>query len=137
MSEDTNQFVNPNQTGFVNPTLHLKITKQEQSHEQILLSEKNKHELEILEKNHKHEIKCKNKDLGWLGFLFGGKELTALNISGFLIILLIIIGCYLTSKVFNNKEDIDNVLKIWSIITPIITLTLGYIFGNKSTKPKK
>lgn len=137
MDQETNQFVNPDQTGFVNPIHHLKIAKQEQNHEQTLLSEKNKHELEVLEKKQKHEIKCKNKDLGWLGFLFGGKELTALNISGFLIILLILIGCYLTSKVFKSTVDIDNVLKIWSIITPIITLTLGYIFGSKSTKSKK
>lgn len=121
---------------YIDPNLQLKQTKQDQSHEQIILSEKNRYELEILDKKHQHELRCKDKELGWLGWLFGGKELTSLNISGFLIFLLLLIGLLLTYIVYKTKEDIENLLKIWSIITPIITLTLGYIFGNKSTKTK-
>lgn len=134
MANDNSYVTSSSQ--YTDPNLQLKQTKQDQSHEQIILSERNKHELEILDKKHSHELNCKNKELGWLGWLFGGKELTSLNISGFLIFLLLVVGLVLTLKVYESKEDIENLLKIWSIITPIITLTLGYIFGSKSTKNK-
>ncbi|RQO35442.1 hypothetical protein DBR39_18370 [Chryseobacterium sp. KBW03] len=137
MAENNNGYVIQDQNGYVNPAHELKMSKQVQSHEQIILTQTNQHDLEVLDKKHKHELDCKDKDLGWLGFIFGGKELTALNISGFLIFLLLIIGSWLTYVVYNNNNDIDNVVKIWSIITPIVTLTLGYIFGNKTSKTKK
>lgn len=59
--------------------------------------------------------------------LFRGKELISLNISGMLIIFLILIGLILSVKIYNEPKDLENVVKIWGIIiTPIITLTLGF-----------
>lgn len=110
----------------------LKQSKLDQTHEKNILSETNKHELDIIDKTNKHNNNIQKKELGWFGIFFGGKELISLNISGMLIIFLILTGLILSVKIYNEPTDLDNVVKIWGIITPIITLTLGYIFGNKS-----
>lgn len=69
--------------------------------------------------------------------LFRGKELISLNISGMLIIFLILIGLILSVKIYNEPKDLENVVKIWGIIiTPIITLTLGYIYISLEIKTK-
>ena len=120
--------------GFVDLKHQVKMTQLDQGHEQTLLQFKNQHDIDILDKEHNHQLKCIDKDLGWMGLIFGGKELTALNISGLLIFLLLFIGLCLTYIVYDKSTGIENILKVWSIITPIITLTLGYIFGNKSSK---
>lgn len=117
---------------YVSPEHILKQSKLDQTHEKNILSETNKHELDIIDKTNKHNINIQKKELGWFGIFFGGKELISLNISGMLIIFLIITGLILSVKIYKVPTDLDNVIKIWGIITPIITLTLGYIFGNKS-----
>ena len=131
MEENNTYYQQPN-NAYVNPEHTLKQSKQEQTHEKNILSEKNKHELEIIDKNNNHILEIKKKELGWFGIFFGGKELISLNISGMLIIFLLITGLLLSYKIYNDKTDLDSVVKIWGIITPIITLTLGYIFGSKN-----
>lgn len=120
-----------------------KHSKLEKSHEVNVLTKKLEyekdlkekqceHELALTDKNNSHELKIKNKDLGWLGICFGGRELVSLNISGLLIIVLIIGGVVLSCLVYDKeKQNFDNITKVWSVITPIITLSLGYLFGNK------
>lgn len=120
--------------GFVDLKHQLKTTQLVQSHEQTILQVKNQQDLDLLDKKHNHQLNCIKKELGVMGRIFGGKELTALNISGLLIFLLLIIGLILSFIVYESTVGMDNVLKVWSIITPIITLTLGYIFGNKTSK---
>lgn len=47
--------------------------------------------------------------------------------------ILIILSIYSAVMIYNGKEEtfVDNLLKGCGIITPIITLLLGYIFANK------
>jgi hypothetical protein len=119
--------------GLKDPKFSIQEMKLNNSHKTTLVVEQNKHEKDILENKNKHELNVKDKELGWFGRAFGGKDLIALNISGTLIILLIIVGVILTFKILNQKED-DRSLSIenaWAIFTPIITLTLGYVFGSK------
>ena len=116
---------------YTSPDHILKQTKLTQNHEKTILTETNKHEIEILDKKNKQSILIKDKELGWFGLFFGGKELTSLNISGMLIIFLILTGLILSITIYKEPKDLESVLKIWGIITPIITLTLGYLFGNK------
>lgn len=130
--EENNTYNQQPNNSYVNPEHTLKQSKQEQTHEKNILSEKNKHELDIIDKNNNHNLEIKKKELGWFGIFFGGKELISLNISGMLIIFLLITGLLLSYKIYSDKSDLDNVVKIWGIITPIITLTLGYIFGSKN-----
>lgn len=120
-------------TGQVSKDLlnHEKATlKLEQSHESNLRDKEYNHTKELQELSQEHEKSLKDKDLGFIGKCFGGKELVSLNISGILILSLLICGVTLSIIVYINGT-IDEVMKIWGIITPLITLTLGYIFGSK------
>lgn len=126
MSNTYNQLPNTRYTSSA-----LSEMKLANKHEQTITSEKHNHEQTILDKNHTQEIKKIKISLGWLGGLFGGKELTALNISGALLILLIIFGVSLSSAAACCSSITLDIKDIWAVITPIITLTLGYIFGNK------
>ena len=62
------------------------------------------------------------------------KEATSLydkaDIAGFTIVLLLLLGIGWTTIC----EDFSNTKDLWAIITPIITLALGYLFGEKSKK---
>ncbi|TKG94112.1 hypothetical protein EYV94_15290 [Puteibacter caeruleilacunae] len=131
-----NTFSNLISSSISDENQSLKAAEINNSHEQIKLIEGNKHEQELLDKKNAHEIALRDKELGWLGKIFGGRELTASNISGALIILLLIIGVTLTCfLIFCSKpEDDISIEGIWSILTPIITLTLGYVFGSKPEK---
>ncbi|MEY4860535.1 MAG: hypothetical protein RL059_234 [Bacteroidota bacterium] len=119
-------------SNYTNPKYLLKHSKLKQIHEKDILSTTNKHELETLEINNQHNIEIKKKELGWFGLFFGGKELISLNISGVLIIFLILVGFIISCLIYHKTNDIKNITEIWGIITPIITLTLGYLFGNKN-----
>ena len=130
--EENNAYNQSPNNEYVGPEHLLKQSKLEQTHEKNILSETNKHQLDIIDKNNLHEIKIKEKDLGWFGFIFGGKELISLNISGVLIIFLLFTGLIISINIYKEKSDLDNIVKIWGIITPLITLTLGYLFGNKN-----
>lgn len=98
------------------------------------------HEQTMLDKRHSHEKEMLGKSLGWLGRCFGGEKMLPLNISGLLVLLLLFIGLLATIIVFFNYSIVEDakvvnvslIKDIWSILTPIITLTLGYLFGNKT-----
>lgn len=75
-------------------------------------------------------IKTKEMDLeaGWLGKIFGADKRASSNIAGLLIALLVVSGIALLF--FNSSIP---ALEYWKIISPLITLALGYLFGiNKS-----
>jgi len=109
---------------------HTKITN---AHEEAKQKNQQTFDLESKSKDHEHEIKVLEKTLGWLGNFFGGKDNTAMNISGALLILLILFGIGMSILSIANC-NLSNLKDIWSVITPIITLTLGYIFGSKPSE---
>jgi hypothetical protein len=60
------------------------------------------------------------------------------NIAGLCIFILIIAGiiytaCVLVADVSNNPKAIG-IVEFWGIISPIITLSLGFIFGKNDNK---
>ena len=71
-----------------------------------------------------------SKEIGFLGNFFGSGESVKMNIAGLTIVILILFGIAYTLLVyyFNKKSD----FQIWNVLTPIITLSLGYIFGKNS-----
>ncbi len=74
------------------------------------------------------------RELGLLGQFFGSGNSIKLNIAGLFIFILVITGivytaCVLFSTNINSKAI--GILEFWGIITPLITLALGYIFGKK------
>ena len=72
--------------------------------------------------------------LGWFGRLFGGKDILPLNISGSLILILLLFASGFTAYSIYSIKDCTNskieIQDIWSVVTPIITLALGYLFGS-------
>lgn len=78
-----------------------------------------------------HENSKLTRELGVLGKFFGSKDSAKINIAGFFIIILTLSGiiftfCLLRVTVSNQGISI---LDLWGILSPFITLSLGYIFG--------
>ena len=75
-----------------------------------------------------------NYELGKLGMFFGSGNSIKLNIAGLFIFVLVFTGISYTSFILiceqNNTKAIG-ILEFWGIITPLITLALGYVFGKK------
>jgi hypothetical protein len=60
---------------------------------------------------------------GKMGDFLGIGENGSINIAGIVIILLVVVGGILTFVNFHNSED------YWKIVSPLITLAFGYLFG--------
>lgn len=74
-------------------------------------------------------IKIKEMDLesGWLGRLFGSPKNAAVNIGGLALCVALIAGMIIT---INPGGSIA--VEAWKIISPIMTMILGFLFGRKS-----
>lgn len=84
--------------------------------------------------NAEHEIKKKKTDHGLLGFIWGSSSSIPNNIAALSIIILIFFGIIYSISIGNHKPD-EIALSIkdcWAIITPMITLAFGYLFGEKT-----
>lgn len=95
-----------------------------------LIKDKNlfKHALES-----QHDLNKMRIERGWLGNLWGTSTSIPNNIAAFLILILAIGGlgytCYAAGK---SKESLGlPIADFWAIVTPLITLAIGYLFGDK------
>ena len=73
----------------------------------------------------------KKIERGFLGRIWGSIEHSSNNIAGLFIVLLLIIGfvytiCLLCSNVCDGHNKI---LEFWNMLSPLLTLALGYLFG--------
>jgi hypothetical protein len=77
-------------------------------------------------------LQTKKMDLesGWLGRFFGAPTHSPYNIAGLLIFLLLLSGILVSffPFLFTIKAS-----EYWTIIVPLITLALGYLFGKSSS----
>ena len=73
---------------------------------------------------------------GWLGNIWGNSDKIPNNIAALSIIILFAIGIYYTYCVLGlPTEKISLSIKdFWAIIAPLITLSIGYLFGDKTKK---
>lgn len=140
-------------SGASSYTPSLKRLELQNTHEQIQLKEQHEHEARMAElkysqektlkdkdcaheqalkdKQLTHEESMENKALGWFGQYFGSKEHSSRNITA-IICLSFIAGATLVSLlVYFCKEDLTFVKYMWGVTSPIITLSLGYLFGHK------
>ena len=118
----------------------IKQLKIQTSHEQIKQKEEFAHEERMEQirndskdkvERRKHEKEMGGQALGWFGRLFGSKENSSRNITG-AICLSFTAGATLVSLiVYFCKEDLIFVKYMWGVTSPIITLSLGYLFGHK------
>jgi len=84
----------------------------------------------------KNEISRKKVEHGVLGLVWGSSSSIPNNIAALTIIILIIFGIIYSIAVVGRKpEEFGFTIKdCWTIITPIVTLAFGYLFGEKTKK---
>lgn len=82
--------------------------------------------------NH-NEIELTKVNQGKLGSLWGNSNNVGNNIAALLVLILLFLGICYTLELMNSKvDDISLTIKdFWAIISPLITLAVGYLFGNK------
>ena len=97
-----------------------------------LQKEDHEFQLKLQEQQHAHENELRQKELGWLGKFFGSSDNGAKNIA-FTVIILLIVGVTFVSILayLQDMPDRDLISKVWNMVIPVITLSLGYIFGKK------
>ena len=70
---------------------------------------------------------------GWLGKFFGNRANAPSNVSGFLLIVLLLFGMVLIVLPYGGHNALSVTPKeYWEIIVPLVTLILGYMFGKRS-----
>jgi hypothetical protein len=82
--------------------------------------------------NH-NDLEKQKVNQGYLGKLWGSSKSIPNNIAALSVSILIITGIIYTCCVMNNPVDkIALPIKdFWAIISPLITLSIGYLFGDK------
>jgi hypothetical protein len=85
--------------------------------------------------NH-NELERQRVVQGYLGKLWGSSSSIPNNIAALAVIVLIITGIFYTYSTMSLPTDkISLPIKdFWAIITPLITLAIGYLFGDKTKK---
>jgi hypothetical protein len=75
------------------------------------------------------ELRSKAMDLesGWLGKAFGNHTNAPTNIAGFVAVCLIVAGTGMVGLAGWEKSS-----EFWKVISPLLTLVLGYLFGKNS-----
>lgn len=85
----------------------------------------------------KQKIKkeAEKEERGYLGKLWGSIEHSSNNIAGLFIILLFLVGLLYTiwQLCLDSCENHGKILDFWGMLTPMMTLALGYIFGRGQT----
>ncbi|MEZ4788521.1 MAG: hypothetical protein R2811_00725 [Flavobacteriales bacterium] len=82
----------------------------------------------------KQEIDKINAEKGFLGYVWGNHSHASSNIAGLVIILLVVSGFVYFLVNDPNNASTPSVQVYWGIISPIITLSLGYLFGAHKSK---
>lgn len=108
-------------------SLNVELNREQYKHEQSQLKEQHKYQ----EKENEHSRETEKIKLGKIGKWFGTGENASKNITATICILLIIGGAVVSFYAYAWKDDKELVGEIWGVIMPIITLSLGYLFGKK------
>ena len=112
----------------------LKKLEQKTAHERAKLSHdeemaKIANELKLKEAEINAETERQSKHLGWLGHIFGSPEGASKYITATICLITLIAIIWLSIKAYNCEDGIARIKDIWSIGSPIVTLSLGYLFG--------
>lgn len=127
MAQDTG-YMQGNNDGYSSNLKALKLTTE---HEQSKLKEEHKFNLDCKDKDHQHEKEILEKNLGLIGRFFGCTEHASKNITAVICLSLIVGASLVSLLVYCCKQDIAFIKSMWINISPIITLSLGYLFGKK------
>jgi hypothetical protein len=83
-----------------------------------------------------NEIIKKKVEHGFLGLFWGSSSSIPNNIAALTIVVLVFFGVIYSVSISNTKtEEIGLTIKdCWAIISPIIMLAFGYLFGENTKK---
>ena len=126
---DMSEAINNNQVSptYVTSGQNVEISKL--SHKKEMVIAQHSHEEQMQQMKDKKDIII--YELGWVGRFFGGEKNSSKNITAALNILLIIGASSISLIIYFDKGDSDFIKAIWASITPIVSLSLGYLFGKK------
>lgn len=84
----------------------------------------------------KNEISKKKIEHGFLGLFWGSSSSIPNNIAALTIVVLVLFGIIysIVIREMQPKEVGLSIKECWAIITPVITLAFGYLFGEKTKK---
>lgn len=114
-----------------NSIASLDLLKEQNRHQKALQAEQHAHEKEIQKEQHEHESAMLNKKMGWLGSFFGSEENSSKNITAFICCLLLVFALGVSIGAYFCKNDTSFAKWLWGAILPIVSLSLGYLFGKK------
>ena len=106
-------------------------TPKQMEHQQTMAKEDHDFQLKLQMAQHDQEAKMKNKELGWIGVLFGTAENASKNIAALISLILIIRSIVFSCVIYRSGADNSFIETIWQRALPVVTLSLGYIFGKK------
>ncbi|HEY9005172.1 hypothetical protein [Ohtaekwangia sp.] len=80
-----------------------------------------------------NEIEKIKLEQGFLGVIWGGHTSIPNNLAALAIVVLVSTGLIYTFLTWDKKADELNlsIKDFWAIITPLLTLAIGYLFGDK------
>ena len=104
---------------------------QQLEHQQAMAHEDHDFNLKMQEAQHQHELKLKEKELGWIGHIFGSSDNASKNIAATICFVLLLAVILISGCVYWKDKNTDFISTVWQTILPVVTLALGYIFGKK------
>ena len=120
-----------NSNNYIAGNDSLASSKQKQSHERAIQKEDHNHEEGMKKLENERCAKAKAQDLGWVGLFFGSGANSSKNITAIINIVLILGIAALSLAVYIIEHDKEFAKALWTGIIPVITLSLGYLFGKK------
>lgn len=97
----------------------------------ILRKDEQRHEETMEGINNDRSTLEQQLNLGLLGKLFGGEQNSSKNITALINICLLLGATAISLVIYFSEKDKDFVKAIWTGTLPIVTLSLGYLFGKK------
>ena len=109
------------------------VHRAQYQHEEITQQAQNDHEERMADKEYSHRKEMLDKELGSLGHVFGSMSHSARTIAFVIVIALLLVSTGILTYVYfcapANAESKHFEL-IWTNTIPVVTLTLGYLFGS-------
>ena len=126
--ENSYNIGNGTRNSYGSAIVKLKI---QSDHEQGLQKELHDYEYKCKHLDNENEQKIIAQNLGWIGKTFGSAENASKNITATLCMLLLLGVTVVSVVVYCYERDISKLIGLWDGVFPIITLSLGYLFGKK------
>ena len=106
-------------------------TPRQMEHQKAMVQEDHEYQLKMQKSQHDHEISMRNMDIGKVGRVFGSSENSSKNIAAVICFILLMAVIGMSCWIYYMDKDKSFIANLWQLVLPVITLSLGYIFGKK------